>query len=1084
MSPELKRDARVLSNKLAVIRDRWRTSRVVTGLATFAGAAALGVLLLTGAEALLHFPGGVRWTLLAVSLGALAAGLGLLVARPMVERISLERVARLVEIRRPELGNLLIGGLQLARAGAPAPAAALAGAALNQAAAGCARLKPHITVDREKLRFRAMLAGLCCLPLVAAFAFFPARMSSALKRLVMPGSFVPRVGSVRIYDDEIRPGDAVVLAGSDVTFQARIEPVGGDRHPAGRVFYREEGGPEFSRRMESGDGENYVYVLRNIERGLRYRVEVGDSQTRYYTLKVVERPEVRRVDLEYRYPKYTGRAPESFTDVSNREIRVPAGTRVRITARTNRRVESGYLDFGNGASRKLEVSELGLTAAFTVEKSGSYAVVVQDADGHRNLNPPRYPIVALADAPPTVRITAPGRNLKLPVGGKLSVAIWATDDYGMKDLTLVFRRNRGGELQKLGEWRGFPDPRKVQAARSWTLSSRDFDPGDVVFYYAEASDRVQSGRSPTFEVTLIDPKAAHAQRLKDLAGFIAKLKKILAQQQSARAGAGALFKKPPVAAQLLAGCKLLAAQQAVIRRSTVAAADAAPLEDALARKVRSAVLMLAAGPELQAERAAATLAASAATAKQKAGQVLLITNQDIVIKRLKELLQVMEKLEAQATKEDDEDPSDLPDDAREALKNLAEKLKEFMDEQKKLIEATQELAKIPVEDLTEEDKKKVKALAATEDKWEKFLKDAHSDLSKLQKQDFTDPKLLKELIETYSEVEMAKDALTKKSAEIAVPLEQAGLESAEALTTHLEKWLPDTPDRDKWKMEEPLTENQTPMAELPKELEDLIGDLMEEQEDVFEEMEDTTSSWTDSLDKGAGWDAMDGPISNMSAQGVTGNRLPNSSEISGRSGEGRTGKAAGEFVEKTATGKGGRKTPTRLTPDQFLKGQIDDKSKDPAGGSTGGGKVGGSGGEGLEGPPPPETKAEVGRLAGKQAQILSRAERIRLELKLRNHPTADIDRVIAMMKGVRSDIKDGRYKNISRKRNVLLKGLKTTRDFAAASSRVQKENSRALPKRLRDELFDAMDGGVPAGYEELVKRYYESISREGKQPQE
>jgi len=254
---------------------------------------------------------------------------------------------------------------------------------------------------------------------------------------------------------------------------------------------------------------------------------------------------------------------------------------------------------------------------------------------------------------------------------------------------------------------------------------------------------------------------------------------------------------------------------------------------------------------------------------------------------------------------------------------------------------------------------------------------------------------------------------------------------------------------------------------------------MEEQEDVFEEMEDTTSSWTDSLNKGAGWDAMDGPISNMSAQGVTGNRLPNSSEISGRSGEGRTGKAAGEFVEQTATGKGGRRTPTRLTPDQFLKGQIDDKSKDPAGGSTGGGKVGGAGGEGLEGPPPPETNAETARLAGRQAQILSRAERIRLELKVRNHPTTDIDRVIAMMRQTQGDIKDGRYKNISRRRNVLIEGLKTTREFAAAASRVQRENSRALPERLRDELYDAADGGVPAGFEELVKQYYESISREG-----
>ena len=54
--------------------------------------------------------------------------------------------------------------------------------------------------------------------------------------------------------------------------------------------------------------------------------------------------------------------------------------------------------------------------------------------------------------------------------------------------------------------------------------------------------------------------------------------------------------------------------------------------------------------------------------------------------------------------------------------------------------------------------------------------------------------MLQELIEVQTEIKMAKDALTKKSADIAVPLEQLGAEMAEEMTTNLEKWLPDTPD--------------------------------------------------------------------------------------------------------------------------------------------------------------------------------------------------------------------------------------------------------------------------------------------------
>jgi len=118
------------------------------------------------------------------------------------------------------------------------------------------------------------------------------------------------------------------------------------------------------------------------------------------------------------------------------------------------------------------------------------------------------------------------------------------------------------------------------------------------------------------------------------------------------------------------------------------------------------------------------------------------------------------------------------------------------------------------------------------------------------------------------------------------------------------------------------------MAELPKELEDIVGDLMEEEEDLQQEVEDATSAWADSMDA-AGWDAMDGPISNFAANGVTGNRLPNTSELSGRSAEGRQGKSVGEFVEDQFDGKGGRRTPTRLTSEAFQKGQIKDTSSTP-----------------------------------------------------------------------------------------------------------------------------------------------------------
>jgi len=376
----------------------------------------------------------------------------------------------------------------------------------------------------------------------------------------------------------------------------------------------------------------------------------------------------------------------------------------------------------------------------------------------------------------------------------------------------------------------------------------------------------------------------------------------------------------------------------------------------------------------------------------------------------------------------------------------------------------------------------LKQLAQAEDDWAKFMKEAQTDLSKLPEQDFSNSTMLKELNEIQTELKMAADALLKKSADIAVPLEQLGYERAEELATNMEKWLPDTPDREKWSQEEALTDadKEAPMAELPGELEDLIGDLMEEEEDLFDEMEDVSSSAMDSLDKGAGWDAADGPISNNSAKGVTGNRLPNTSEIGGRAGEGRQGKSSGEFVGDEAVGKGGRKTPSRLTPDPIVKGQIKDHSKDPTGGATGGGKESGQGGEGLEGPTPGSPgKRDFQRLADKQATLRNKAEGIDLKFQVTNFHRTDLKKMIEMMRRIEEDLKAGNYQSASRQRRVLAEGLGNVKQYLEGEFQVRKDTSTNLPADIQKQILGGMQEPSPAGWEELNRQYFERLSGGG-----
>jgi len=518
-------------------------------------------------------------------------------------------------------------------------------------------------------------------------------------------------------------------------------------------------------------------------------------------------------------------------------------------------------------------------------------------------------------------------------------------------------------------------------------------------------------------------------------------------------------------------------RQASIGHSLARIAKGMDAEDATEQRIRTVLYSLSVSECVKAIASLEKIA-RAETDEAAAAEVAKLTAaQDRTIEILERILGILAKLkdagEAPFAKER---PSDLPDDVREQLEKLRDALKKFGEDQKKAIDQATSLAKTNVDDFTPEQEEQLKQLEADQAKWESFLKETHSDLSKIPEQDFSNPSMLQELVEIYTDIKMSKDALSKKAVEIAVPFEQSGAELAESLEYNLERWLDDAPDRVRWQMEEPLSDYDVPMAELPTELQDIVGDLMEEEDDLMSDIEDATSSWSDSLDKGAGWTAMDGPISNMSAKGVTGNALPNKSEIGGRSGEGRTGKSSGEFVEDSAVGKGGRRTPTRLTPDPFEKGVVNDSSADSGGGSTGGGKISGAGGEGLEGPVPPEMQQQLKALAGRQADLRNKAERIQLTFKSLKYPTEPINRTVKMMENMESALKGARMGQIQRQRHMMLKNMKDTQNFLAGEIKVKRDMTVNLPPELQDQIIDAMNDPTPKQYESLLRSYFQAVS--------
>jgi hypothetical protein len=408
---------------------------------------------------------------------------------------------------------------------------------------------------------------------------------------------------------------------------------------------------------------------------------------------------------------------------------------------------------------------------------------------------------------------------------------------------------------------------------------------------------------------------------------------------------------------------------------------------------------------------------------------------------------------------------------QEKLEQAKKLLEKFIEEQKKVVEAAKKLGS--VKNLA--NSSDLQDLAEKEKKWAEMFQKIVNDLNKIAQQTQGKFTLSDEFVEMISHLQAASNAM-EKNKPITIPIQesQMGLELAKELVSNLERWLAEAPDSIKWDHQEPSKPITAPEAELPSELEDIIGDLIEQEENMKEEIEDITSSWMDSLDKGAGWMAMDGSISNMSAKGITGNILPNQQEIGGRSGEGRTGRSYGEMVEKTASGKGGRQTPARLTPDNIEPGQVQDASNENQIGPTGGGKTSGWGPRGLKGPVN-DASFRYAELAEKQTKIIEKAEKLERELKILNIYNPQLERSISAMKQFTIQLKEGRYNNLLTTKQMTIAHLKQAQQVLTYQAIVKVENSERVEKKKR-ELSSMWDEKIPSGYEGIVRKYYENIS--------
>jgi hypothetical protein len=482
------------------VRGRWRQKVALRGLAVVAAAGfAIFVFSSYGMDYFRFSP----WSVLLFRLLTYATLVVLVwrfLVRPLTRKVSDDRVALYVEEHEP---SLQLGFISAVEAGAaaeegeeaekrPALSPALVRRLVENALEHCQAIEYGSRIERRGLRqFGGVLLAILAAAVIASL-LSPSYLRHGASLIFLPWN-TARADSP--YTIEVAPGNLAVARGADQKVSARLH---GFLAEEVQVAVRVGEQSKWERLPMSPESESgsYSVLLFNLSERTDYFVEADGVRSPVFRFDVLDLPYVKQLDLEYRFPAYTGLSPQLVEDGG--DVVALEGTTVNLRVTPTFAVPAGRLLVEGREPVALERGADGIfSGSFKVEKEGFYKIELQGSDGAMHLASPEYTIEVVKDSPPIITVVRPGRDTKVTKVDEQFVEVKAEDDYGLSRLELLYSVN-GGPEKKVDLHRSGSEPRKqLTAGHTFFLEELTLADGDFISYYARAMDNGRPGGALT-----------------------------------------------------------------------------------------------------------------------------------------------------------------------------------------------------------------------------------------------------------------------------------------------------------------------------------------------------------------------------------------------------------------------------------------------------------------------------------------------------------------------------------------------------------------------------------------------------------
>ena len=466
-------------------------------------------LLITITVALLYLEGvfwfgtTIRWSILIGALLASAISIGVVlmihnrIKRGQMSGSSDEELAWIIGEDNPSIKDKLLNAIQIGAGSDKSNfSQELIDSSIKHVEKEIANTDLSKSVENKNRSKRNKTLLTVALIAVSLLLISPAQLKNAASRLVLPSeNFNPALP----FSVEVSPKNTEIVKGDTLNFSATVS---GNQLPATMIFETESQGIISANILMPDSSGIFRFAYESIKENFSYRFKAKDpkflkSWVRYesdkYKVSVLNRPSVRRMNIKLEFPGYSKLENKVF-EGNMGEIVALRGTKATFSIESNKLLSSAEISFSTGENISLKTESRSAVGHFVIDNSGSFHLSLHDTQGIENINPVEFAFIAMRDEFPVISLLEQPENFDLDASMAIPMRIRIDDDFGITEVAIALRviSEYGEKSDSSFQFINIDLPPirtgSLELGRYLDLSPFEIAPSDIIEYYGIVYD--------------------------------------------------------------------------------------------------------------------------------------------------------------------------------------------------------------------------------------------------------------------------------------------------------------------------------------------------------------------------------------------------------------------------------------------------------------------------------------------------------------------------------------------------------------------------------------------------------------------